>query len=293
MFFRTDLALEKQEALPEDGVGGVLHAVKEEGDVRVTTICIRNEKGEKALGKPRGTYITLESKTPLSDRPLLSSLRRTLSGELCKLLPESGAVLVAGLGNESITPDALGPRAARRLFATRHINGEIARVTGFEGLRPVAALSPGVLGQTGIETAEILESVVRGISPAAVIVIDALSSRRLSRLGTTIQLTDTGLSPGSGVGNRRAEISLRTLGVPVIAIGVPTVVDGATLISDWLDSYGIDPHGAPGFDEERFMMVTPKEVDLLIDRAAEVVAMGINCALQPTLGEEELLELTR
>ena len=134
---------------------------------------------------------------------------------------------------------------------------------------------------------------MRGISPSAVIVIDALSSRRLSRLGTTVQLTDTGLSPGSGVGNKRAEISLRTLGVPVIAIGVPTVVDGATLIADWRDSYGIDPRREPQFDRESFMMVTPKEVDLLIDRAAEVVAMGINCALQPTLDEQELLELVR
>ena len=224
---------------------------------------------------------------------MLSSLRRLLSAELCKLLPDHGTILVAGLGNESITPDALGPRATRRLFATRHINGEIARVTGFQNLRPVAALCPGVLGQTGIETAEILESVVRGISPSAVIVIDALSSRRLSRLGTTVQLTDTGLSPGSGVGNKRAEISLRTLGVPVIAIGVPTVVDGATLIADWLDSYGIDPRKEPQFERESFMMVAPKEVDLLIDRAAEVVAMGINCALQPTLDEQELLELVR
>ncbi len=293
MIFQTDLALEKQEALQDEAVRGVLHAVKQDGEVRITTICVRNEKGAEALGKPKGTYVTLESAVPLTDRPLLSSLRRTLSAELLKLLPDHGTILVAGLGNESITPDALGPRAARRLFATRHINGEIARVTGFHDLRPVAALCPGVLGQTGIETAEILESVVRGIEPAAVIVIDALSSRRLSRLGTTVQLTDTGLSPGSGVGNKRAEISLRTLGVPVIAIGVPTVVDGATLIADWLDSYGIDPRSTPEFDRESFMMVTPKEVDLLIDRAAEVVAMGINCALQPSLDEQELLELVR
>ena len=293
MIFQTDLALEKQEALEAPSPRGVLHAVKEENGVRVTTICVRNEKGEQALGKPKGTYVTLELQTPLTDKPLLSALRRTLTGELCKLLPQTGTVLVAGLGNESITPDALGPRAARHLFATRHINGEIARVSGFDNLRPVAALTPGVLGQTGIETAEILESVVRGISPAAVIVIDALSSRRLSRLGTTVQLTDTGLSPGSGVGNKRAEISFRTLGVPVIAVGVPTVVDGATLISDWLDSYGIDPRRAPRLDDERFMMVTPKEVDLLIDRAAAVVAMGINCALQPTLSEQELLELVQ
>lgn len=293
MIFRTDLALEKQEALEDASPRGVLHAVKDENGVRVTTICIRNEKGEQALGKPKGTYVTLETPTPLSDKMLLSSLRRALSAELCKLLPQSGAVLVAGLGNESITPDALGPRAAKHLFATRHINGEIARVSGFDDLRPVAALAPGVLGQTGIETAEILESVVRGISPAAVIVIDALSSRRLSRLGTTVQLTDTGLSPGSGVGNKRAEISLRTLGVPVIAIGVPTVVDGATLIADWLDSYGIDPRMEPQFSRESFMMVTPKEVDLLINRAAFVVAMGINCALQPTLSEQELLELVK
>lgn len=293
MIFQTDLALEKQEALQEETLRGVLHAVKQDGDVRVTTICVRNERGAEALGKPKGTYVTLESAVPLTDRPLLSSLRRLLSAELCKLLPNHGTILVAGLGNESITPDALGPRAARRLFATRHINGEIARVTGFQNLRPVAAFCPGVLGQTGIETAEILESVVRGISPSAVIVIDALSSRRLSRLGTTVQLTDTGLSPGSGVGNKRAEISLSTLGVPVIAVGVPTVVDGATLIADWLDSYGIDPRREPQFDRERFMMVTPKEVDLLIDRAAEVVAMGINCALQPTLDEQELLELVR
>ena len=159
---------------------------------------------------------------------------QTAAKEIRSLLPEKGLVLVAGLGNSDITPDDLGPRTANMILATRHISEELARAVGLIGLRPVAVLAPGVLGQTGIETGELLYSIVQRLSPAALIVVDALASRRLDRLGCTLQISDTGISPGSGVGNARPHISRETMGVPVISMGVPTVVDAATLAADLL-----------------------------------------------------------
>ena len=219
---------------------------------------------------------------------------QVLSEEIKRLLPKYGTVLVAGLGNEKITPDALGPRAADYILASRHINGELAKKIGLEGLRSVAAVVPGVLGKTGIETAEILEGTVKKIKPSAVIAIDSLASRKLERLGATVQLADSGISPGSGIGNRRNAIDSSSLGVPVIAIGVPTVVDAATMTMDILESHDslsdeFKKHIASS--SQGRMMVTPKEIDLVIERAAKFVAMGINLALQPQLKAEEILEI--
>ena len=214
-----------------------------------------------------------------------------------KLLPQEGTVLVAGLGNESITPDALGPKCLSLLLSTRHIKKELAKSLGLVPLRPVAGIVPGVLGKTGIETAEIIEAVAKKIEPCALIVVDALASRKLSRLGTTVQLTDTGISPGSGVGNTRTEISAKTLGIPVVAIGVPTVVDGATLAFDLLESAGADAQSAikrlSDSGNERFMMVTPKEIDLVIERAAQLIAMGINSAMQREMALEDIIAIVR
>ena len=260
------------------------------GDVRITRIKITEEEGEKALGRKQGTYVTIEVPPFSDDAGLDEDALTAVKRELTALLPAEGTVLVAGLGNTRITPDALGPKTAARILATRHITGEIARSAGLGDLRPVAVLAPGVLGQTGIETSEILAGSVERIKPAAVVVVDALASRKLSRLGCTVQISDTGIAPGAGVGNRRQEISEETLNV-VVSMGVPTVVDAGTLAYDLLgghepaDQELTEPRGAS-------MIVTPREIDLLIDRAAQLVSHAINCALQPGLDSELLLSLT-
>ena len=293
MQLRTDLALEQKELLEEERrlPPGVDSDEIQIGSVRVTRIKVKDEEGEKALGRKPGTYVTIEV-PPFSDdagmdENALAAVRR----ELAALLPEEGTVLVAGLGNTRITPDALGPKTAARILATRHITGEVARSAGLGDLRPVAVLAPGVLGQTGIETSEIIAGSVERIKPAAVVVVDALASRRLARLGCTVQISDTGIAPGAGVGNRRQEISEETLHVPVVSMGVPTVVDAGTLAYDLL---GGEPPADRELTEPRgaSMIVTPREIDLLVDRAAQLVAHAINCALQPGLDSETLLSLT-
>ena len=206
----------------------------------------------------------------------------------------NGLVLVAGLGNVEITPDALGPKAASKVLATRHIRGEVARSTGLDRLRAVAVVNTGVTGQTGIETGELLQGVIKNIRPSAMIAVDALASRRLERLGCTVQISDTGISPGASVGNRRVRIGSDTMGIPVIAVGVPTVVDAVTLAFDLLEiddekesvelSRSVSPQG-------RSMVVTPKEVDLLIDRAARLISLSVNMALQTDIDTEDLLDL--
>lgn len=294
MNFRTDLALERREYIKKKTVDGVLSSNEQYDSVKVTRIEIIDEKGEELLQKPKGKYVTLELSPFTSYTCCCGSQVQILAEEIRKLLPKYGTVLVAGLGNEKITPDALGPKAANLILASRHISGELARKIGLEGLRSVAAVIPGVLGKTGIETAEILEGTVRKIKPSAVIAIDSLASRKLERLGATVQLADSGISPGSGIGNRRNAIDPASLGIPVVAIGVPTVVDAATMTMDILESHGsltdeIKQHIA--LSEQGKMMVTPKEIDLVIERAAKFVAMGINLALQPQMKAEEILEI--
>lgn len=294
MNFRTDLALECRETIEETEIDGVISHTQNAQNVTVSTIKVENEHGAQVLGKPKGTYITIDVKPFISNSEVFDSAINMLSEKLTQLLPSSGTILVAGLGNEKITPDALGPKSISLLLATRHISDELAKSIGFTSLRSVAGIVPGVLGQTGIETVEIIEGVVKKIKPSAVIIIDALASRKLSRLGSTVQMTNTGVSPGSGVGNSRKNIDEKTLGVPVIAIGVPTVVDGATMAFDLLEKIGIDANlqqYSKKIQDEKFMMVTPKEIDLVIERAAKLVAMGINLALQPTLSSDEILEI--
>ncbi|HHW45564.1 MAG TPA: GPR endopeptidase [Clostridiales bacterium] len=287
MQIRTDLALEQHELNPE--VEGIESEEITVGKAKITRITVLNEKGEQAIGKKRGRYITVEV-PPFSDDSGMDEDQITaIKNELANMIPKEGVVLVVGLGNTNITPDALGPKTASRVLATRHITQEFARSIGLEGLRGVAVISPGVLGQTGIETSEIIMGTIQRVNPSAVIVIDALASRRLARLGCTVQMADTGISPGSGVGNERAEISKDTLGVPVISIGVPTVVDATTLAYDLLgekpqQSQLVEPRGAK-------MIVTPREIDILIDRAAQLLSHSINCALQPSIDPEVLLSL--
>lgn len=290
MNFRTDLAIERQEYREKETLDGVLSSTETVEGIKVTTIEIINEQGERLIGKPAGKYITLETDKLYKSSEAFSSASKVLCSELRSLLPERGTVLVAGLGNEDITPDALGPKSLDLLLATRHISGEFAESLGLGELRSVAGIVPGVLGKTGIETVEIIGGVVKRISPSCVIVIDALASRNTERLGTTVQLCDTGVSPGSGVGNRRKGINSETLGVPVIAVGVPTVVDALTMAADVFEKAGVDLPDMD-FSEHRQMMVTPKEIDSLIDKAAHLIAMGINTALQKNLTAAEIAEI--
>ncbi len=290
---RTDLAVEERELLGED-IKGVRYSKEEIEGLPIERLHIGTQRAGQLLKKPVGTYITVEL-PPLTDSIRDTDSRvKALSEEIRRLLPVNGLVLIAGLGNVEITPDALGPKAASKVLATRHIQGEIARSTGLDKLRAVAVVNTGVTGQTGIETGELLQGVIKNIRPSAVIAVDALASRRLERLGCTVQISDTGISPGAGVGNRRIRIDQDTMGVPVIAVGVPTVVDALTLAFDLLDisdekegrelSDAVSPQG-------RSMVVTPKEIDLLIDRAAHLISLAINMALQTDIDTEDLLDL--
>ncbi len=293
MELRTDLAVEQREIAGED-VKGTEYSSDRTCGMFIERLVIRSKDAARALHKPCGTYITIEL-PPLTDVVEGTDERlRAIADEIKKLIPVNGLVLVAGLGNTEITPDALGPKTAMKVLATRHISGEVARATGLDQLRQVAVLSTGVTGQTGIETGEHLLGVIRRIRPTALVAVDALASRRLARLGTTLQISDTGISPGAGVGNRRARIDSETMGIPVIALGVPTVVDAATLACDLLDvsdeqssrelSGRISPSG-------RTMVVTPKEIDLLIERAAKLLSLSINFALQSDMDAEDVIAL--
>ena len=290
MNFRTDLAIEMREYHKNRTVDGVLSQTKNENGIKVTAIEIINEEGERLLGKPQGKYITVETDGLFNSSEAFSSASQVLCRELRRLIPKEGTVLVAGLGNEDITPDALGPKALNLILATRHIGSEFAESLGLGELRSVAGIVPGVLGKTGIETAEIIDGAVKKISPCCVIAIDALASRNTARLGTTVQLADTGVSPGSGVGNSRKGINKESLGVPVIAIGVPTVVDALTMVSDVLENTEVD-FNENDFIQHRRMMVTPKEIDSLVDKASRLIAMGINLALQKDLTAEDIAEI--
>ena len=254
---------------------------------KVTKISVLDKEAAEAIGKPVGEYITVELDEFSYDTELLDDRMKSISTQILSLLPKGdGTVLVAGIGNKDITPDALGPRCAEGIFSTRHITSELAEEIGLDFLNPVCSLATGVLGQTGIETGEIIKSVADAIKPKAVIVIDALAAAGLERLGRTVQITDTGITPGSGVGNKRAEISKNTLGVPVIAIGVPTVVDAVTLARAMTGNKTATENA-----EAQNMMVTPREIDVMIERAAKLIALCVNCALQPETDPELLLSV--
>ena len=228
---RSDLALELAAPLLESHElpDGLSVHTRTSGAVEITCVTVGTPDAAKRLGKPRGRYITIE--TPPFWNSLLDPQNEIEAAADCirSLLPDRGCVLVVGLGNNQITPDALGPLVVERILATRHLSAELARQIGLESLRKTAAIAPGVMGQTGIESGEIVSALVNFIRPAAVIVIDALAAQEYSRLGRTIQIADSGIAPGSGVQNSRKELSERTLGIPVISLGVPTVIDGSSL----------------------------------------------------------------
>ena len=310
---RTDLAVEARDMVAGDGAGQISGVVSEEeqGQYSKTVVVrVQTDEGARILGKRKGLYVTIETENlKNSQKQAKDEVATTLGRHIRSMLAELGVtedqeVLVAGLGNWKATPDAVGPSVVGKLLVTRHLRNFVPPEKQ-GSLRPVSALSPGVLGITGIETAEILSSVVERTQPAAVIVIDALASRSVSRIGSSVQIGNTGIHPGSGVGNRRNGIDRESLGVPVLAIGVPTVVDAVTIISDAVDllspqeSIGGD-HGVSDMRKTSLakalgpqigsMVVTPKEIDVIVEVASTVVAGGLNTALHPGLSEEEIYE---
>jgi len=289
MNFRTDLALERCEFLGKKALEGIEIDSFKASDAKVTRIDVTNSAGADSVGKPVGRYVTVEVKPFAKHAQFIDSSLSVLTEEIQRIIPPEGSVLVAGLGNMRITPDALGPKCASMIFATRHITGELLKATGLSNLRCVTAFSTGVLGETGAESVEVIKGIVQMIKPDFVITVDALAARNVERLGTTVQMCNTGIVPGSGVGNARQEISEKTVGVPVISIGVPTVVDAATLI---LDCGGSHDDEQALYEQAGNMMVTPREVDLMIERASKLTSLAINCALQPDITPEDMLILT-
>ena len=277
---RTDLALEARERFEEDveirGVE-VEEAYDEQRDIRVTVVRIRTENGAKAMGKPIGTYITLEApRMSETDEDYHREVSEKLAGYLKKLLDVKNekSVLVVGLGNREVTPDALGPEAVNHLRVTRHVVREYGKAAfAREKVQLVSTIVPGVMAQTGMETLEIVRGIVAETKPDQVVVIDALAARSSKRLNRTIQISDAGIQPGSGVGNHRNSLTRETIGIPVLAIGVPTVVDAATIVYDATGDRSSVPPGLNG------MFVTPKNVDEMIRRLSFTISEALNLAL--------------
>jgi len=287
---RTDLAVEARELWRESAgetteLSGVEARDGEREGIPVTTVRILDREGERALGKPRGTYVTLTLEGVANRAEgIFGRAVRAVAGELAPLLEQAapeGLVLVAGLGNRAITPDAIGPKVHEHVLVTRHLVAQMPEHFGH--LRPVASLAAEVLGNTGVESGEVVEAVCRKLRPACVIAVDALASRSLERLCRTVQLADTGIAPGSGAGNHRMALDRDSLGVPVLAVGVPTVVEGATLAADLLGADRL-PEPAP----ERNLLVTPKDIDSQVADLSKIVGYGISLALQPGMTVEDL-----
>lgn len=288
---RTDLAAEAHALWQENAEKTTkLSGVRARDDTvdgyGVHCVEILDDNGEHALGKPRGRYLTLD----------IASLRRgdcdafaravgAVAQLLRPLLPGEGTVLVAGIGNRRMTPDALGPLTLEHLLVTRHL-GEV-----LPDFRPVAGIGAGVLGTTGMEVAEWVHGAAQRIRPAAVILVDALAARSLDRLCSTVQISDSGLVPGSGVGNHRKALTRETLGVPVISVGVPTVVDAATLAMDMVGACGGEIDRAALPQKGRNLFVTPDSIDAKIADMAKLIGYGLNLALQPQLEFEDLAAL--
>ena len=308
--FRTDLALERRDVykkinnLQDDIDGIVSEEVKVSDSINITRVNVINENGAKSIQKPIGTYTTIDvEKMRNITEEEISKISNTMSEELKKLINKhvgkTDEILIVGLGNEYSTPDSLGPKVVREVDVTRHIFKYLPQFVE-DGDREVSAIAPGVLGVTGIETQEILKGIVDNVKPKLIIAIDSLASKSIDRISSSVQLSDTGIIPGAGVGNKRRELSKDTLGVPVIGVGIPTVVELATLVSDGIDifiktlqekaesnDYLNKLKENDKYEEvkealnvgEYNMIVTPKEIDDLIENMKNIVARGINYAI--------------
>ena len=289
MAFRTDLAVETIEnhktaaALPH-----VRQSDRTLEGFAVHEVRILSEDAAREIGKPQGRYLTLELDALIRrEEDAFPRACKALSTLLRELLPHpnDGPVLIAGLGNRMITPDAIGPQTADHVIATRHLVAQSPAI--FADWRPVSALAPGVLGQTGVETGEVICGVLDRVRPAAVIAVDALAAGRLSRLLRTVQLADTGITPGAGVGNARAALNKETLGVPVIAVGVPTVVDGATLAHEISSQLG-QPACEALDDLSQPVMITTRDIDREVADISRMIGYAVNMALHPHLSVADI-----
>ncbi len=296
---RTDLALEARESIGEAeselrGVS-VEEYYRETEDVRVTKVTIDTKNAAKTMGKPMGIYVTMEAPAMVeTDEDYHREISKCLAEELLKLLPEEEEeqnILVVGLGNREVTADALGPQTVDNLYITRHIVREYGKAAYSCNRMPLlSALEPGVMAKTGMETAEIVKGVVSETKPDILIVVDALAARSTKRLNRTIQITNTGIQPGSGVGNHRNALTKESLGVPVIAIGIPTVVDSATIVMDAMekllegeenvDAVKFMSRQQPPFPELNNMYMTGKDIDAVIKRISFTISEGINIAME-------------
>ena len=321
---RTDLAMEQKERFESDQVevsGVVLEEeYDEEKEIKITTVRIETENGAKAMGKPVGTYLTLEAPNmAAADEGYHREISETLAGFLEKYMKDTEenqekgySVLVVGLGNREVTPDALGPYVVDQLNVTRHIVQEYGRyAVGKGGSRIVSAIVPGVMAQTGMESAEIIRGIVNETTPDLIMVIDALAARSTKRLNRTIQISDAGIYPGAGVGNHRSEITKDTMGIPVIAIGVPTVVDAATIVNDTMENFitaletsetlkgvGVVLQGYNSAEKYELvkeliaphlngMFVTPKDIDDTVRRISYTISEAMNMLFA---GKEKIMQ---
>lgn len=309
---RTDLAVETRELYQENKkqeIPGV-EVVQPEtsNDIEITRVKIIDDEGSRLMGKPKGSYITVEARgLKNADADLKDNVSKALAKELVNLIPKKQNIssLVVGLGNWDVTPDALGPEVVSKILVTRHLF-KMYNKTEDPSMASVSAVTPGVMGTTGIETSDIIKGIVEKSTPDLVIAIDALASRKMERVSTTIQISTTGISPGSGVGNLRKQLNEETLGVPVIAIGVPTVVDAATMTNDTISMVVqvLKSHSKDGSEffgllddmkeDEKYalirevlepyganVIVTTKEIDKIITDISQIIANGINIALHP------------
>lgn len=307
--FNTDMADERRDIFKKanklEEIPGIETESIDEGDnIKTNRVKIIDKQGEEAIGKPIGTYITIDIKDlKIAEEQEIQKASEIVTKELKELInkhiDKEGDVLVVGLGNIYVTPDSLGPKVVNEIDITRHLIKYAPQYLE-ENARPVSAIAPGVLGTTGIETMEVIKGIVDNIKPKLIIVIDSLASKSIERISSTVQLSDTGIVPGAGVGNKRDEISKNTLGIPVIAIGVPMVVDAATIVADSIDIFieKLQDEGNSNEylnklrDEDKYsvirealipkeynLIVTPKEVDDLIENMKDVVARGINFSL--------------
>ena len=290
---KIDLALEAKEFFegsPEKK--SRLSGVRAEEDILfglpLTRVNILNQQGEDALAKPKGTYLTLDLPQLPRDREEILTTARAVAAMLEELpdLPQEGLVLVAGLGNRQITPDAIGPKTVDALLVTRHLTETLPE--SFGDLRPVAALAAGVAGTTGMESGEVIEALVKKLKPVCLIAVDALAARRQERVCRTIQVADTGIVPGSGVGNARMALDRKHLGIPVIAVGIPTVVDAGTLCMDLLEESGQDFDPSAFRTEGAEWFVTPRNVDSQVAVLSRILGLGISTALHVDFSVEDV-----
>ena len=290
---RTDLALEAREvwedsASSQTELRGVWARDLTVDGLNVTRVKILDDVGAETLGKPKGAYTTIEL-SDISHRTgqAFPKAIKAVASEMRELFPKTGGcVLIVGLGNDAITPDAVGSSAVKHVMVTRHLVEKVPDLFG--GMRKVSAVVPGVLGMTGVESGEIIKGVAERIKPDFIIVIDALASMKLSRLCSTVQITDTGIVPGSGVGNARAAINEETMGVPVIAVGVPTVVDIATIVCDIAEEAGLNVPEELLKNYSSRLLVTPKEIDTRISDVGRIIGYAINMVLQKGITIKEM-----